>query len=92
MTMPQEDIATELLNFIWNPLERFEDKDTEYAYRLSRTRTFLEMKFGYVGELQKEVEALRQWKNNTMPVVVSRSERHDLARRNHPFAHLEEED
>jgi len=64
--MPQEekrsfdDMATELLNFVWNPLEHFEDKEAEQRYRLQRARTFLEMKFGHVSELQKKVEALQK--------------------------------
>jgi hypothetical protein len=71
---PYEDMAAELLNFIWNPLEVFATDDDARAYRLERTRTFLEMKFGHVPALQKEVEELRRWKGISMPAVVGYSE------------------
>jgi len=81
-------IADELLKFIDNPLEA--DEEAKHAYQLMRTRIFLEMKFGHVPGLQKEVEALRQWQKTMMPIVTQWSERQDLAQR-HPFSHLEEE-
>lgn len=83
-----DEMATEFLNFIENPLERFESKEAEYAYRLQRTRTFLEMKFGHVEGLQKEVEALRQWKKIMMPAVVRDSERRTPQK--HPLDFSEE--
>jgi hypothetical protein len=67
--MSQEEwvrLATELLNFIEGT---FEDEAARHAYRLQRTKTFLEMKFGHVPALQKEVEALRKWEKAVMPMV-----------------------
>ena len=76
--MPQEEwdaMASELLNFVFNPLETLQDKDAEARYRLQRTRTFLQMKFGHVPALQEEMEALRRWKEDMMSAVVRDSER-----------------
>jgi hypothetical protein len=80
-----EEMALELLNF----LEIFEKGAPDmYPYRLVRARTFLEMKFGHVEALQKEVEALRKWKETTMPVMVKWSEMHTP--QNHPLDFDEE--
>lgn len=85
---PFDDLALELLNF----LEIFErgSRDTPdmYPYRLARARTFLEMKFGHVEALRKEVETLRQWKETTMPVMVKWSEMHTPQK--HPLDFSEE--
>jgi hypothetical protein len=72
---PFDDMAAELLKFIDNPLERFDDAEHQRAYQLQRTRTFLEMKFGHVSALQKEVESLRKEKEMWRPVITAWSER-----------------
>ncbi len=59
--MPQEEttfdaMAEELLSF----LGFSEENDPVYAYKRHRAQTFLEMKFGHVPGLQKEVTALQK--------------------------------
>jgi hypothetical protein len=67
-----EELAKELLSFLEESFSRdFESEEQRRAYRLQRTTTFLEMKFGNVQELEKEVEILRKWRESMMPVVLS---------------------
>jgi hypothetical protein len=53
---PFDDMAKELLSF----LGISEENDPVHAYKLRRTRTFLEMKFGHVQGLQNKVEMLQK--------------------------------
>lgn len=69
---PFDELATELLSFLGIKAE----EDSLYPYKLQRANTFLEMKFGHVASLQKEVEHLRRWKQDTMPMMVRWSETH----------------
>lgn len=73
---PFEDLALELLNFLEIREENQRDTPEMYPYRLTRASTFLEMKFGHVDALRKEVQELRQWKKDSMPAVVRWSELH----------------
>lgn len=85
---PFEDLALELLNFLEIHEENQRNTPDMYPYRLARARTFLEMKFGNVETLRKEVQQLRQWKEDTMPVVVKWSKLHTPQK--HPLDFSEE--
>lgn len=65
---PYDELAAEFLRFVEVEAD---------PYRLQRAQTFLEMKFGQLADLRKEVEALRAWKRETMPAVVGWSELHN---------------